>query len=87
METVTIETEEMDIEKERERERERGTHTQEHIECERILSSLSRGEDEGLCGVPTFQVNGSRPIWGQDRLHVVADMLCGWKETLTASKL
>lgn len=86
MATVTIETEEMDIE----RERESYTHTRTYKKSVRVrilLSSLSRGEDEGLCGVPTFQVNGSRPIWGQDRLHVVADMLCGWKETLPASKL
>lgn len=84
MATVTIETEEMDIEKES------YTHTRtykKNVRVRILLSSLSRGEDEGLCGVPTFQVNGSRPIWGQDRLHVVADMLCGWKETPPASKL
>ena len=36
-----------------------------------------RAVDNGLCGVPSFQVNDDRTIiWGQDRLNVVADMLC-----------
>ena len=36
-----------------------------------------RAVDNGLCGVPSFQVNDNKTIiWGQDRLNVVADMLC-----------
>lgn len=36
-----------------------------------------RAVDNGLCGVPSFQVNDDKTIiWGQDRLNVVADMLC-----------
>ena len=32
-----------------------------------------------MIGVPSFQVNGSPyVIWGQDRMNVVADLLCGW---------
>lgn len=37
-----------------------------------------RAEEAGLCGVPSFQVNDSSEIvWGQDRLNVVADYICG----------
>ena len=39
-----------------------------------------RAEDEGVCGVPSFRVNGGPVIWGQDKLNVVADMLCGWSD-------
>ncbi len=35
--------------------------------------------EEGLCGVPSFQVNGGEIVWGQDKLNVIADQLCGWK--------
>ena len=38
-----------------------------------------RAVDEGICGVPTFQVNGGEMVWGQDKMNVVADMLCGWQ--------
>ena len=33
-----------------------------------------------MCGVPSFQVNGGDVIWGQDRLNIVQDVLCGWDE-------
>jgi len=33
----------------------------------------------GLFGVPTFQVDDGEPIFGQDRLNVVQDLLLGWK--------
>ena len=53
------------------------------------LSFLSfRAVSEGVCGVPTFRVNDGPLPWGQDRLHVVADMLCGRKEEeVLSSKL
>jgi len=35
-----------------------------------------RAIDVGVCGVPSFQVNDGMLLWGQDRLNVVADMLC-----------
>lgn len=42
----------------------------------------------GLCGVPSFQVDGGPVLWGQDRLHIVEDMLCGWQDVDTVhSKL
>ena len=48
-----------------------------------------RAVDNGLCGVPSFQVNDNKMIiWGQDRLNVVADMLCYEHNTiLSSSKL
>ena len=47
---------------------------------------FSRALDEGLCGLPSFQVNNGPVVWGQDRMDVVADMLCGWQD-LPQSKL
>ena len=45
-----------------------------------------RAVDNGLCGVPSFQVNDNKMIiWGQDRLNVVADMLCN--QDVSNSKL
>jgi len=31
-----------------------------------------------IFGVPTYQVDDGYPIWGQDRAHVVQDLLAGW---------
>lgn len=45
------------------------------------VNFLCRAVSAGVCGVPSYQVNeGPTIIWGQDRLNVVADMLCGWNE-------
>jgi len=48
-----------------------------------IKDKLKQNTEEaiksGVCGVPSFQVNGGDIIWGQDRLDIVADLLCGWK--------
>lgn len=50
------------------------------------LHVYCRAVDNGLCGVPSFQVNDNKMIiWGQDRLNVVADMLCDY--TISNSKL
>ena len=51
-----------------------------------ILILSFRAEREGACGVPSFQVNHGPMIWGQDRLNVVADMICGWNSS-TPNKL
>ena len=49
-----------------------------------LCSALSAG----LCGVPSFQVDGGHVLWGQDRLNFVEDMLCGWQDVDTShSKL
>jgi len=34
----------------------------------------------GCCGVPSFQVDDQPVVWGQDRLNIIADELCGWKD-------
>jgi len=45
-----------------------------------LKSELARNTDEaqrlGVCGVPTYVVEGvGEPVWGQDRAHVVMDMI------------
>lgn len=54
---------------------------------EQLHASTQRAITAGLCGVPSFQVNNGPVVWGQDRMHVVADMLCGWEYTFPSSKL
>lgn len=43
---------------------------------------IYRAVKAGVCGVPSYQVNNGAIIWGQDRLNIVADLLCGWKDPL-----
>ena len=50
------------------------------------LPSL-RAVKYGTCGVPSFIVDNGPLVWGQDRLNVVQDMLCGWKQTDHTSRL
>lgn len=45
---------------------------------DQLKENTTRAIREGACGVPSFQVNGGDLIWGQDRLDVVADLLCGF---------
>ena len=47
-----------------------------------FFSVLFRAFEAGLCGVPSYQVNDGSVIWGQDRLNIVADLLCGWEDHL-----
>ena len=47
-----------------------------------VFSVLFRAFEAGLCGVPSYQVNDGSVIWGQDRLNIVADLLCGWEDHL-----
>ncbi|XP_062521213.1 uncharacterized protein LOC134196160 [Corticium candelabrum] len=56
---------------------------------EQLKINTSRAVAAGACGVPSYMVNdGPTVIWGQDRLNVVADMLCGWKdEDISTAKL
>jgi 2-hydroxychromene-2-carboxylate isomerase len=44
------------------------------------MHNLFRAISVGACGVPSYQVNDGAVIWGQDRLNIVADLLCGWKD-------
>ena len=56
----------------------------EHYAC----SGLHRAVSEGLCGVPSYQVNNRGPVvWGQDKQNHVEDLICGWTDITTAAKL
>lgn len=46
-----------------------------------LISNTTIAQDNGCCGVPSFQVDNSDMIWGQDRLNIVQDMVCGWRES------
>ncbi|EDV26198.1 uncharacterized protein TRIADDRAFT_63921 [Trichoplax adhaerens] len=45
---------------------------------DQFAQNMSRALKAGAFGVPAFQVNDGTLIFGQDRLNIVADMLCGW---------
>ena len=50
----------------------------ENFDSSHFLSVLCRAVDAGVCGVPSFLVNGSSEVvWGQDRFNVIADYMCG----------
>lgn len=58
---------------------------------DQLRKNTERAFAAGLCGLPSYQVNNGSVIWGQDRLNIVADLLCGWEDHLkphsTSSKL
>lgn len=43
-----------------------------------LRANTDRAAAEGVCGAPTFSVK-RRLFWGQDRLDMVGDALCGWE--------
>ncbi|MEX0730927.1 MAG: 2-hydroxychromene-2-carboxylate isomerase [Aquisalimonadaceae bacterium] len=43
-----------------------------------IRRNTETAQELGICGAPTFVVNGRMPFWGQDRLDMVARALDGW---------
>jgi 2-hydroxychromene-2-carboxylate isomerase len=43
-----------------------------------LKANTDRAMAAGVCGVPSYQVDEGTVVWGQDRLDVVADILCGW---------
>ena len=53
-------------------------------ESERVKKQLrannERAVASGAFGVPTFQVDDGQIVWGQDRLNIVEDLLCGWRD-------
>ncbi|XP_046853818.1 uncharacterized protein LOC124446966 isoform X2 [Xenia sp. Carnegie-2017] len=49
---------------------------------DQLRANTDRAVKAGVCGVPSYQVNNGAIIWGQDRLNIVADLLCGWKDPL-----
>lgn len=58
---------------------------------DQLRMNTERAVAAGLCGVPSYQVNNGSVVWGQDRLNIIADMLCGLedhlKPTISSSKL
>lgn len=54
---------------------------------EQLKLNTVRAIEEGLCGLPAFQINDKELVWGQDKLNVVQDMLCGWKPEELKPKL
>lgn len=60
---------------------------QENEIKERLSLNNVRAKEEGLCGVPTFQINDKEFVWGQDKLNILADLLCGWNASEINAKL
>ncbi len=55
---------------------------------DQLRRNTDRAVAAGVCGVPSFQVDGGAVIWGQDRYNVVEDLLCGWRDPVQqAAKL
>ncbi|KAJ7392756.1 hypothetical protein OS493_010411 [Desmophyllum pertusum] len=64
--------------------------TQDQQVKDQLRKNTERAIAAGLCGVPSYQVNDGSVVWGQDRLNIIADMLCGWEDHLkptSSSKL
>lgn len=54
----------------------------------KLRENTDRAVQTGLCGVPSFQVDGGElVIWGQDKMNLVADLLMGWEGEQKKSKL
>lgn len=49
---------------------------------EKLFKNVEKAYKEGVFGVPSFRANGQEVIFGQDRLNVVSDQLCGWSSKL-----
>jgi len=47
---------------------------------EQLKTNTSRAISNGVCGVPSFQIGNGDVIWGQDRLDILSDLLCGWNQ-------
>jgi len=43
-----------------------------------LKNNTTRAVEAGVCGFPTFQVDGKELFWGQDKIDVVCDTLLGW---------
>ena len=52
----------------------------------RLRSNTEEAAALGVCGVPTFMVNGSLLFWGQDRLAMVEKALDGWIPQVDAQR-
>lgn len=54
---------------------------------DRLSANTRRATENGVCGVPTYQINGGNVIWGQDRLDLVGDLLAGWDPEAASARL
>ena len=50
-----------------------------------LRANTERAVANGAFGVPTFQVDEGQIVWGQDRLNIVEDLLCGWGDVGASS--
>ena len=41
----------------------------------------------GCCGAPSYEIEGGYLLWGQDKLDMVKDLVCGWNPPESKSKL
>ena len=57
----------------------KGTVTSTTDTVYNIVCFSDRAVRAGVCGAPSFQVDQGQVIWGQDRLNIVADLMCGWQ--------
>eukprot|EP00127_Corallochytrium_limacisporum_P001726 Clim_evm63s77 gene=Clim_evmTU63s77 len=49
---------------------------------DKLKYNTERAINGGVCGVPSYQVNDGDVIWGQDRMDVVQDLICGWQANI-----
>jgi 2-hydroxychromene-2-carboxylate isomerase len=55
--------------------------------CKQILKKNTEdARERGVIGVPTYEVD-EYILWGQDRIDIVADLLCGWTPQMKESRL
>jgi 2-hydroxychromene-2-carboxylate isomerase len=59
---------------------------------EELRQRTNEVQELGGIGAPTFQVldpegKSVAILWGQDRLNIVADLLCGWRPRLDCRSL
>jgi 2-hydroxychromene-2-carboxylate isomerase len=53
---------------------------------EALRENTERAIELGCFGVPSFVVDNDRLIFGQDRLNLLADILCGWRSKFQLHK-
>ena len=57
---------------------------------EKLIANTKEAVDLGIVGVPTYRISdraenawvfASDPIWGQDRIPLVQDLIAGWRSS------
>jgi len=51
---------------------------------EQLTSNTLMASNSGVIGVPSYIVDDEL-VWGQDRINVVQDLLCGWQVPLSTT--